>query len=106
MTIKELQMAVHECAVEHGWWEEDRSVPECLALIHSEISEALEDYRNGAMDVTYEGEKPVGFPVELADSVIRITDLAERMNIDLEWWIAAKHSYNRTRPFRHGNKRA
>ncbi len=38
---------VHTNAVEHGWWEEERSPDEVIALIHSEWSEALEEYRAG-----------------------------------------------------------
>lgn len=45
MTISELQQEVHQTAKEHGWWEEPPSFPEIIALIHSEASEALEEYR-------------------------------------------------------------
>jgi hypothetical protein len=46
-----------------------------------------------------------GFPVELADAVIRIGQLAEHLGIDLEAAIAEKMSYNDTRPAMHGGKR-
>ena len=35
---------IHENAVAHGWWIEDRDFGEICALIHSELSEALEEY--------------------------------------------------------------
>lgn len=42
MTINEFAAEVHKNAVEHGWWEGERTFPEIVALIHSEVSEALE----------------------------------------------------------------
>ena len=39
--------AIHQNAVDHGWWEGDRSFWEIYSLFHSELSEALEEYRNG-----------------------------------------------------------
>jgi len=108
MNIKELQRQANEYSRKKGFWElsdETRSfVPLKLALIHSEISEALEEYRKGFdLNTTYlTGDKPEGFGVELADAVIRIADLAEQLGIDLEPLIAQKMEYNRTRPHKHG----
>ena len=46
-SFNELATDVHENAVQHGWWEKDRSNGELIALMHSELSEALEALRNG-----------------------------------------------------------
>jgi hypothetical protein len=50
--------------------------------------------------------KPEGFGIEIADAVIRCFDLADAMGIDLAAAIKLKHEYNKSRPMRHGGKRA
>lgn len=106
--INEVAKEIHENAVEHGWWEDERSFPEIISLIHSEASEALEEYRNGhgAMEVYYGyDEKPEGIPIELADVIIRILDYCAYAGIDIDTAINEKHEYNKSRPYRHGGKK-
>lgn len=102
-----IQRSIHQTAQEKGWWASGRGIPEALALVHSEISEALECYRNGEniseIRIGEDG-KPEGFAVELADAVIRILDLAEHLGIRMSHAIHIKMQYNRTRPHRHGGK--
>ena len=108
MTLAEIQTAVHATALEKGWWDEDRTPGEILALVHSEVSEALEELRTSGGDPTSvhwrDDGKPEGFRFELADAIIRILDYAEYSGIDMSAAIAEKDAYNKTREHRHGGK--
>lgn len=73
-TLAELAELVHDMAKEKGWWDAPREWPEIACLIHSEISEAVECYRNGEMALHVVDGKPEGLVVELADVVIRCLD--------------------------------
>ena len=91
---------IHKLARSKGWWDNPRPIPELLCLLHSEISEALESYRNNVP----EGEKHC-LSEELADLVIRIWDMSEGLGIDIVEAVRKKHSFNKTREYRHGDKR-
>ena len=107
MDVKSLQKEIHQNAVEHGWWEEERNFGELIALCHSELSEALEEVRKGEdINNTYysTGNKPEGVPSELADVIIRILDMCEHYGIDMEAMLKEKHEFNKKRPYKHGKK--
>lgn len=104
MTINELVSRAHENAVRHGFWDKPPEFGTAIALIHSELSEALEEHREGKNAYYVENGKPEGYAVELADAVIRIADLCGALGIDLEEVIAKKMGYNESRPYRHGKK--
>jgi hypothetical protein len=101
---------VHATAREKGWFD-DPSVTfgDRIALIHSEASEALEEFRAGhAPTEVYFNEdkpgKPEGVPAELADIIIRVMDLSAFEGIDIGAAVAQKIAFNRTRSYRHGGK--
>lgn len=97
--------AIHRWAECKGWWESDRNDYEMIALMHSELSEAVEGLRNGNPP----SEKAVGFSnveEELADVVIRIMDTAAKRGWDVAGALEAKMAHNETRPYRHGGKLA
>ena len=100
---------VHAVAVEKGWYEDgEPNFAEKIALVHSELSEALEEYRNGHdFKLVYhpaETGKPEGIAVELADALIRIMDMSAEWDIPLAYAFRLKLEYNKSRPHRHGGK--
>lgn len=103
--INEFAREVHENSVRHGWWDDERAFGEIIALCHSELSEALEAYRNGEAMMWMNGDKPDGIAVEMCDCIIRILDYLTKENIDIDFVLASKHAYNLTRSYKHGGKR-
>lgn len=112
----ELSKAAHQNSVDHGFWDPAPAPFTTRALLHSEVSEALEDLRAGRpldklfYDVgtkTSElhsdgmipfsvgaknrpvGKKPNGIPSEIADVVIRTLDLAGRIGVDFAQTVEA-----------------
>lgn len=131
-----LTEAVRANNFQKGWRGEDspkRNVGELTALLHSEVTEAFESYRNNEPGLWYkypnnvksdlplipfedcligdhhDGEmvmgKPEGMAAELADVIIRVLDFADEYDLPIVEAVLNKHAYNQSRPYRHGHKK-
>lgn len=119
--LNTLSKEIHANNVKKGFWSGDRNVGELLALIHAEVSEALEAHRKDKFadmdsydmaiiaaevpfEETFKATIKDTFEDEIADTMIRLFDLAGGLDIDLEKHIQLKVEFNKTRPTRHGKK--
>ena len=100
MNLTELSNVVHKANIK--WWQDletgqplKRNKGELLALIHSEISEALEGERKNLMDDKLPHRKMA--EVELVDAIIRILDYAGGFGYDLQGAFDEKMAYNAIR---------
>ena len=123
--LNHLRDACFEMSKSKGFHEELRPFPEVLCLIHSEVSEALEDHRLGREPTAHwyqaaggvgsalycpppsfgqplAGDKPCGIPSEMADIIIRVLDACGEYGIDIDRAVREKMAYNATRPHKHG----
>ena len=87
---------IHEIAKSKGFYDEPVSFPQAIALMHSELSEALEAHR--------EGEPADRIAEELADTIIRILDTAGYANLNVGMALIAKMEKNKARPHKHGKR--
>lgn len=93
--LEEAQRYVEQVNRANGWYDEERTFPVDIALLHSEVSEAFEGWRKGDDRNVAE---------ELADVFVRLLDTCSRNNVDLAAEFYAKMSANEKRGYRHGGK--
>lgn len=103
---------MHKTAKAKGWWKgKNGDLKGKLLLVHSEVSEAAEEFRAGhpLNEVRFELDKhgqwkPEGFPIEVADAIIRLGDICAKHDIDIDKAIDMKRAFNEGRPYLHGGK--
>jgi len=98
-----IEKNIYRINVLKGWTQKERTDGEMIALIHAEISEALEGLRHGnqrskIIPEVSEAEE------EIADALIRIMDMAFLRKWNIPKALFLKLEYNKTRPYRHGGK--
>ena len=121
--LNELSNKAHAAAVEKGFYERKRDLPELAMLIITELSEAVEAERKGAKIEAYRQKWACEYNVddwdanifakydidmrgtieeEIADAIIRILDLCGYYGINIDAWVETKMKYNSMRPKKHG----
>lgn len=101
--LRALGLEINAVNSANGWkvctpadWHDPHKIPAMLALIHSEISEALEGFRHNDRE---------NFQEEMADSLIRLLDCATGLGLNLDTAVREKIEKNKQRGLHHGGKR-
>jgi NTP pyrophosphatase (non-canonical NTP hydrolase) len=106
-SLSEMAEDVYAVNVANGWFEEDRTFGDDIALITTEVGEAYDAFHNwGLTDMTSSllQSKPEGVGSELADILIRVLDTAKRRGFNLDYEYRRKLEYNKTRGYKYGGK--
>ena len=105
MTLNEWSKRCKDAAAEKGFdhRSDDEGMIVSIALVITELSEAIEAIRNGKYRKIGEWEKDT-FEDEIADSMIRLFHISGALGINLDWQVEKKLEYNKSRPLKHGKK--
>ena len=102
IAVSQMQDTIHKSCIAAGWYSDletgeriERNFGEVVALMHSELSEALEGWRKDLKDNHLPHRSAV--EVEFADTIIRILDTAGYMGLDIAGAIQEKFAYNQVR---------
>jgi hypothetical protein len=115
VALREIAIAVNDNSRAHGFWadsdvshlsvnQNNAIKAEKIALMHSELSEALETIRKPGAEDDKHCPEFMAETVEFADCIIRILDYCGEYDLDIGGALFAKHKYNCNRPFKHGKE--
>lgn len=87
-----------------GWYDVPVSLTEAMMLLTTEAAEVVGAWRKRGFDAWVTEKGPQGVASEMADIFIRLLDDCGRFGVDLFAEYERKMAYNRTRPYRHGDR--
>jgi len=101
-----VQSDIYHTAKTHGWYDNgDPNEGERIALMHSELSEALEAIRKDPSKHSEHIPDFTALEEELADVIIRIMDYSWHKGLCVAGAVLAKAEFNKKRPYKHGGKK-